>query len=188
MKSQTKLINFLLLIFTLFLSTSIQAKAYRCVQDNGVVLYTDQPCKKKPVTVTSVPSTTSTAVTPPPAVNKENPIGSAEKYFEPINYNWLINIVKSSDFSLFFLASYILMSIICFFAYKRDKLSAIKQLQRTPESRLHFYELLGGWPGGLLAQKVLRHKNRKPSYQIEFWLIVSVNVTLTGYILWFQNS
>ena len=33
---------------------------------------------------------------------------------------------------------------------------------------------LGGWPGALLAQRRLRHKCSKPSYQIIFWIIVTL--------------
>ena len=43
---------------------------------------------------------------------------------------------------------------------------------RVPEARLHLLELLGGWPGAFLAQRRLRHKCAKGSYQVVFWLIV----------------
>jgi uncharacterized membrane protein YsdA (DUF1294 family) len=32
--------------------------------------------------------------------------------------------------------------------------------------------LLGGWPGAFLAQRRLRHKCSKASYQFLFWIIV----------------
>jgi uncharacterized membrane protein YsdA (DUF1294 family) len=37
---------------------------------------------------------------------------------------------------------------------------------------LHFLELLGGWPGAYLGQRIFRHKTSKISYQFVFWLIV----------------
>lgn len=46
---------------------------------------------------------------------------------------------------------------------------------RIPEKGLHAIELLGGWPGALLAQQVFRHKTRKLSYQLWFWLIVAAH-------------
>jgi len=46
--------------------------------------------------------------------------------------------------------------------------------RRLCEGRLHLLELLGGWPGALLAQRRLRHKCSKGSYQFVFWLIVLV--------------
>jgi uncharacterized membrane protein YsdA (DUF1294 family) len=41
---------------------------------------------------------------------------------------------------------------------------------------LHASELLGGWPGALVAQQVFRHKTRKLSYQSAFWLIVTLHL------------
>ena len=43
---------------------------------------------------------------------------------------------------------------------------------RVSEANLHLLELLGGWPAALLAQRRLRHKCSKGSYQFMFWLIV----------------
>ncbi|MCY1427976.1 hypothetical protein D9M71_438460 [compost metagenome] len=79
------------------------------------------------------------------------------------------------------LLTYLLMSLVCFVAYWRDKRFAVAGAQRTPESRLHLLELLGGWPGGLLAQRLIRHKNRKVAYQVKFWLIVAVHLGVLGY-------
>ncbi|MGE6385812.1 DUF1294 domain-containing protein [Pseudomonas sp. NPDC078416] len=69
-------------------------------------------------------------------------------------------------------AIYALMSVIAFALYGYDKKQARQDGQRTPEKLLHATELLGGWPGALLAQQVFRHKTRKFSYQLVFWLIV----------------
>lgn len=70
------------------------------------------------------------------------------------------------------LAIYAVASLLTFFLYWRDKHSALKDRWRTPETTLHFFELAGGWPGALVAQQVFRHKTRKLSYQLMFWLIV----------------
>lgn len=69
-------------------------------------------------------------------------------------------------------AIYALMSVVAFALYGYDKKQARHSGQRTPEKLLHGIELLGGWPGALLAQQVFRHKTRKLSYQLLFWLIV----------------
>ena len=53
-----------------------------------------------------------------------------------------------------------------------DKRKADSGEWRTPENTLHLFELLGGWPGAFLAQRIFRHKTAKLSYQIVFWLIV----------------
>jgi uncharacterized membrane protein YsdA (DUF1294 family) len=71
---------------------------------------------------------------------------------------------------------YGLMSLITFVAYFLDKRAARRGQPRTPEATLHVLELLGGWPGGVLAQRLVRHKNTKVGYQVVFWLIGAVHV------------
>lgn len=61
---------------------------------------------------------------------------------------------------------------ITYLFYAADKRRAQGGAWRVPEARLHFLELLGGWPGGFLAQRHLRHKCSKASYQVTFWFIV----------------
>ncbi|MEZ5462011.1 DUF1294 domain-containing protein [Dokdonella sp.] len=81
--------------------------------------------------------------------------------------------------------AYIGMSLIAFFAYGLDKSAARTDRQRTPESTLHALELLCGWPGALIAQGTFRHKTRKLSFQIAFWLVVALNV---GALAWLIQS
>ncbi|NIF28221.1 DUF1294 domain-containing protein [Pantoea sp. Tr-811] len=73
------------------------------------------------------------------------------------------------------LALYPLASVISLLLYWRDKRQAQRNAWRTPEKVLHASELLGGWPGALVAQQLLRHKTRKLSYQLVFWGIVLVH-------------
>ena len=53
-----------------------------------------------------------------------------------------------------------------------DKRRARAKEWRISEAGLHLTEVLGGWPGAFLAQRRLRHKCSKGSYQVVFWLIV----------------
>ncbi len=80
------------------------------------------------------------------------------------------------------LTIYGVMSAITFIAYVIDKRAARREQRRTPEATLHAMELLGGWPGAFLAQRVVRHKNAKVSYQIVYWLIVVIH--LAAWIGW----
>lgn len=80
------------------------------------------------------------------------------------------------------LAWYLLMSVMTFAAYAVDKSAAVRGKWRIRESTLHTFELLGGWPGALLAQKLLRHKSCKLSFRIVFFLIVAVHLAGLGYI------
>jgi len=71
---------------------------------------------------------------------------------------------------------YCAASLLAFGLYARDKSSARLSRQRTPEAALHWVALLGGWPGALLAQQLLRHKSKKQSFRLVFWLTVLLNV------------
>ncbi|MEO5959394.1 MAG: DUF1294 domain-containing protein [Opitutaceae bacterium] len=72
-------------------------------------------------------------------------------------------------------ACYVGASTLTFFLYATDKRRARAGEWRVPENILHFLEFTGGWPGGFLAQRWLRHKSSKASYQVVFWLIVTIH-------------
>ncbi|KAM3097496.1 DUF1294 domain-containing protein [Phormidesmis sp. 146-35] len=74
---------------------------------------------------------------------------------------------------------YPVMSLVTYSMYVDDKARAQRRDRRTPEKRLHLCELAGGWPGGFVAQKRVRHKSQKESYQFTFWTIVT-----THYLIW----
>lgn len=67
---------------------------------------------------------------------------------------------------------YVVMSLLAFSAYALDKLRAQRGKWRISESTLHLFEMAGGWPGAFAAQRLLRHKSRKLSFQVTYWLIV----------------
>ncbi|WPB72923.1 DUF1294 domain-containing protein [Archangium violaceum] len=68
--------------------------------------------------------------------------------------------------------AYLVASPAAFALYWDDKRNATRGAWRTSEAMLHFFELVGGWPGALIAQQVFRHKTRKVSFQVVFWGIV----------------
>ncbi|KRG46942.1 hypothetical protein ARC20_03620 [Stenotrophomonas panacihumi] len=74
------------------------------------------------------------------------------------------------------------LSVIAFAVYARDKHAARLEARRTPELALHLLELAGGWPGALLAQRALRHKNRKLAYQFAFWACVLLHEATLGHV------
>ncbi len=78
------------------------------------------------------------------------------------------------------------MSLITFVSYGLDKSAARANRWRTQESTLHLFELMGGWPGALIAQGSFRHKTRKLSFQIAFWFGVIVNVVALAWLV--QNG
>lgn len=72
-------------------------------------------------------------------------------------------------------AVYIAMSLITYVFYYVDKTAAQKGAWRTKESTLHLLALLGGWPGALAAQQLLRHKSIKKPFRTVFWITVVLN-------------
>ena len=74
-----------------------------------------------------------------------------------------------------------ILSIITFAAYGFDKLAARRGSGRISERALHLLSLCGGWPGALAGQLLFRHKTRKTSFQLCFWLTVLVNGAMMFY-------
>lgn len=73
-------------------------------------------------------------------------------------------------------------SAVTFFVYARDKAAASSGGRRIPENVLHLLSLAGGWPGALIAQRILRHKTRKTSFQVVFWITVAVNLAALAWL------
>lgn len=92
-------------------------------------------------------------------------------------------LAVTSDRTGLLLAAYIIMSLITFGAYVLDKSAAQAGRWRTPEKTLHLLALLGGWPGAMAAQWLIRHKSSKTSFQAMFWLTIILNVLLLGWLL-----
>ena len=79
-------------------------------------------------------------------------------------------------------AVYLAASVAAAIAYGADKSAAQRGAWRMPERTLHVLALMGGWPGALVAQRVFRHKSRKPSFLFAFWATVILNC---GALVWF---
>lgn len=75
------------------------------------------------------------------------------------------------------------LGIVCFAAYAFDKRAARSGRRRTPERTLLLLGLVGGWPGGFVAQRILRHKSSKTSFLVKFWLTVVANVVFVALIV-----
>lgn len=71
---------------------------------------------------------------------------------------------------------YAVASVVCFAAYTRDKAAATRGGWRVAEATLHCLGIVGGWPGAVIAQELLRHKTQKRSFRSTFWFTVVVNL------------
>lgn len=74
-------------------------------------------------------------------------------------------------------------NIIAFLCYAIDKAAAPKARRRISEAMLHTLELLGGWPSALLAQQIFRHKTRKLSFQVTFYVVALINTVILIYLI-----
>ena len=74
-------------------------------------------------------------------------------------------------------------SAVSWGAYLFDKQAAEHGRWRTQESTLHLFDLLGGWPGALVAQQQFRHKTVKQPFQFVFWMTVAANLAGAWWLL-----
>lgn len=78
--------------------------------------------------------------------------------------------------------AYGVASALAFVVYGADKSAASQGRWRTEENTLHLLDLLGGWPGALVAQGMFRHKTRKAEFQFVFWITVIANVAVATWL------
>jgi uncharacterized membrane protein YsdA (DUF1294 family)/cold shock CspA family protein len=114
------------------------------------------------------------------SLNKETASRAVDKYSFPIVEVLLLSslpLVGSIHFvwttaNPIPLILYPVASLLTFALYANDKSRAKRGDWRISEQTLHLCELAGGWLGGFIAQRKLRHKSIKRSYQLVFWAIV----------------
>lgn len=82
------------------------------------------------------------------------------------------------------LGVYLVASAVALLIYELDKSAAKNRRWRVRESLLLLIGLVGGWPGALVAQKLLRHKSNKPAFQIAFRIGIAINCALLAFMLW----
>lgn len=94
----------------------------------------------------------------------------------------VLAVLGTVDLVIF--AVYIVVSVLTFIVYATDKSAAKNGSWRTSEKALHFLSLFGGWPGALLAQRILRHKSQKRSFRLVFFATVFVNIICVCMVLY----
>ncbi|MGB2713217.1 MAG: DUF1294 domain-containing protein [Vicinamibacterales bacterium] len=96
----------------------------------------------------------------------------------------IAGLAVSGDLPVAVPALYLAASLTAFVLYRADKTAAVSGGRRTPEDTLLVVGLLGGWPGALVAQRLVHHKSRKASFQLLFWMTVVVNCAV---LAWFWS-
>ncbi len=94
----------------------------------------------------------------------------------------IAGLAASARMPLVVCALYLAMSVVTYFAYGLDKAAARTNRWRTQEKTLHLLALVGGWPGAAVAQRVLRHKNRKTGFLAVYWITVSINCAVLAWL------
>jgi uncharacterized membrane protein YsdA (DUF1294 family) len=125
-----------------------------------------------------------------------NPFASLHRWFTIGAFLWfagsttllvlafvLHRIQLSTTFSVYLFLT-VVCSVIAFVLYGVDKRRAIKGQRRISERTLHFFGLLGGWPGADLAMRLFHHKTLKIRFRLVFWLTVSVHLGIIAYGIW----
>jgi len=85
--------------------------------------------------------------------------------------------------NMWFIASYLLLSLTTFICFGIDKRNAIRGQWRVSEKTLHLWSVIGGWPGALLAQRMFRHKTKKRSFIVMLWLGILTNLAVFSYYI-----
>lgn len=91
-------------------------------------------------------------------------------------YAVLILLAVMGDLSWLVIGWYVILGIITYLTYAKDKAAAQNNQWRTPEMTLHIMSALGGWVGALVAQTYLRHKSQKPDFRLGYYLTVIINL------------
>ncbi|MGP9545210.1 DUF1294 domain-containing protein [Psychrobacter sp. AOP7-B1-25] len=91
-------------------------------------------------------------------------------------YGVLALLAVTDKLSWLVVSWYVVLGIITYGMYAKDKAAAQSGDWRTPESTLHILSALGGWVGALLAQTYLRHKSQKPEFRVTYYLTVVANM------------
>jgi len=119
--------------------------------------------------------------TPPPTIAPGPGVGAL--IFAVVFLAFVAGTVAMGKLHFAVLIAYLIGSCVAYLAYVFDKAASLKGQWRTPESTLHLFSLVGGWPGAMLAQRTLRHKTQKRSFQVTYWATVVLNCAALGWLL-----
>lgn len=72
----------------------------------------------------------------------------------------------------------LVVNLLTYAMYWQDKRAARQRGPRVPEATLLLAGFAGGTGAALVAQRLLRHKTRKASFQLKFWAITFVQIGL----------
>jgi uncharacterized membrane protein YsdA (DUF1294 family) len=74
------------------------------------------------------------------------------------------------------------INLMTFVAFALDKRAAHGRARRTPERTLLMLAAVGGSPGALAAQQMLRHKTRKEPFRSWLWGIAGAQAAALAFV------
>ena len=77
----------------------------------------------------------------------------------------------------------VMINATTFGLYGFDKRAARNNAWRIPEGTLLLFALLGGSPAAFWASKYFRHKTKKTSFRVRYWLVVIIQLVAIGWWL-----
>lgn len=113
------------------------------------------------------------------AINIERPMAHGLSFALAV---WFITVLFASvylvNYPAIVVLFYILISAITYAVYAFDKSAMLNNEWRVSEWLLHALSLLGGWPGALIAQSLLRFKMTEQPFRLIFWLTLLLNFSV----------
>lgn len=86
------------------------------------------------------------------------------------------------DYLLVASAYLLTISLVTYFVYGIDKKKARNDERRVSEETLHLLAVFGGSVAAFYAQRHFRHKTKKLSFQIVYWIIVFLQIAISFFV------
>lgn len=86
------------------------------------------------------------------------------------------------------LLALIAINAFTYLVFWLDKRRAKNNDWRIPEGVLLGCSLLGGSPTAYVAMRILRHKTRKTSFRVRYWIVVLLQLLAIGYWLFSPDA
>jgi len=103
-------------------------------------------------------------------------------------YILLLAVVLDGRVHYVLILYYLILGLLTFSVFAKDKHASKHGLWRVPENTLHILSLLGGWTGGVVGQKILRHKTHKQPFKTLFTITIFINILLLSLLLFFTSN
>lgn len=91
-------------------------------------------------------------------------------------------------YGAFFVGYAVLVNIVAYLMYARDKKAAKKRQWRIPEATLITVALLGGSVGAFAAMKLLRHKTKHLKFTFTVPVVMVLQIALVAFCLFVSNE